>query len=94
MQFSFVTTRNKNGQKKDAKSNAELRFVTNCRPNGQRRLGRPLKRLLEKVQASLLWTNPWRKIMMVTLCWILLVIIWKSASLTISIYTQLLRIIT
>jgi hypothetical protein len=53
--FSFVTTRNKNEQQQDAESNAEF---TNYRPNGQRRLGRPLNRLLEKVQANLLKPNP------------------------------------
>jgi hypothetical protein len=53
-QFSFVTTRNKNVQQQDAKSNVELCFVTNYRPNGQTLLRRPLNRLLEEVQASLL----------------------------------------
>ena len=58
MQFRLVTTRNKKEQQQDAKSNADLCFVTNYRPNVRIRLGSPLNRLLEKAEANLFRPDP------------------------------------
>jgi len=43
----LTATRNKNEQQQDAKNNAEYR------PNGRRRLGRPLKRPLDDAETGL-----------------------------------------
>jgi len=48
MQIGLVTTYNKNEQQQDGK------MVMNCRPNGRRRLGRPLKRQLQEAETGLL----------------------------------------
>jgi len=39
-------------------------IMMNCRPNGQRRLGRPLKRLVDKTATGLSRCNWWRMMMM------------------------------
>jgi len=40
--------------------------MLNCRPNGRRRLGRPLKRLLVVAETRLLRSNWWRMMIMLT----------------------------
>jgi hypothetical protein len=35
------------------------KVMLNCRPNGRRRLGRPLKRLLDEAETGLLRPNSW-----------------------------------
>jgi len=45
--MKFATTSNKNEQQQGTQ------IILNCRPNGRRRLGRPLKMLLDKVATGL-----------------------------------------
>jgi len=40
------------------------KLVLNCRPNGRRRLGRPLKGILDEVETGLSGPNWWRMMMM------------------------------
>jgi hypothetical protein len=40
------------------------KLMLNYRPNGRRRLGRPLKRLLDEAETGLSWPNSWRMMMM------------------------------
>jgi len=41
--------------------------MLNCSPNGRRRLGRPLMRLLDGAETGLLRPNRWRMMIMMTI---------------------------
>jgi len=58
---SLATTCNKNEQHQDAK------HMVNYRPNGRRKLWRPLKRLLNEAETSLWRPNLWRMMIMMRL---------------------------
>ena len=45
-------------------NNMMPKIMLNCRPNGRRRLGRPLKRLLDEAETGLSRPNWWRLMMM------------------------------
>ena len=74
-------------------SSRMLKIMLNSRPNGRRRLGRPLKRLLGGVETGLLRSNWWRMMVLTAGClewrclipsctWISVFAAWTSPSLT------------
>ena len=57
MQMKLAATCNKN------ENNMMPKIMLDCRPNRRRRLGRPLKRLLEEAETCLSGPNSWRMVM-------------------------------